>query len=265
MESLGMDDRDMGDATGDTASRVRLRAALVDHARLREYLRGAVGSAAVHGRDGQGRSAHPRASTMLGRVWGVLDALFMAGIYFFLYTVIRGRQRRSARFLPVLIAGIFLFSLTTAALGEGGQSIKPAKGLMLELDLPPRVAADRPRSTSACASSCPPRVCSRCLFPCSGGEIGAGIFVFPLLFVLQIVINVGIAMLVATFVTLIPDGTNVMTYVNRVLFFATPVIYPVTLAARLALGLLVGWQPLFPFFASYQADLQRRGARASAW
>jgi ABC-type polysaccharide/polyol phosphate export permease len=64
--------------------------------------------------------------------------------------------------------------------------------------------------------------------------------------------NVGIALLVSTFVTLVPDASNIMTYVNRVLFFATPVVYPVTLLPSSA-KLFVAWQPLFPLFASYQA------------
>ena len=64
--------------------------------------------------------------------------------------------------------------------------------------------------------------------------------------------NVGIALLVSTFVVLVPDGTNVMTYVTRVLFFATPVVYPVSLLPAGA-KLLIGWQPLFALFASYQA------------
>ena len=64
--------------------------------------------------------------------------------------------------------------------------------------------------------------------------------------------NVGIALLVSTYVTLVPDGANVMTYVTRVLFFATPVMYPVPLLPASA-KVLVAWQPLFPLFACYQA------------
>ena len=51
---------------------------------------------------------------------------------------------------------------------------------------------------------------------------------------------------------LVPDGTNVTAYITRVLFFATPVIYPVELLPDFA-RLLVAWQPLFALFASYQA------------
>jgi teichoic acid transport system permease protein len=90
------------------------------------------------------------------------------------------------------------------------------------------------------------------VFPLVGGRVGPGLFVFPLLFALQTVMNIGIALLVSTFVVLFPDGNNVMTYVTRVLFFATPVVYPATLLPPGSRA-FVGWQPLFALFASYQA------------
>ena len=77
-----------------------------------------------------------RTSTALGNIWAVLDPLFSAGIYYFLYAVLRRGSTNQTKFLPVLIAGFFLFSLSMAALGEGGSSIKRAKGLMLNSTFP---------------------------------------------------------------------------------------------------------------------------------
>jgi teichoic acid transport system permease protein len=190
-----------------------------------------------------------RSNTTLGNLWGVLDPLFQAGIYFFLYSILRGGSRMA--FLPILIADIFLFQLTTAALGEGGLSIKRGKGLMLSSTFP-RALLPVTSVYKNLRKFVPMAAVLAVLFPLVGGEVGVGIFVLPLLFALQAVMNVGISLLVATFVTLVRDGSNVMTYVTRVLFFATPVIYPVALLPPTA-KLLVGWQPLFPLFAGYQA------------
>ena len=44
-----------------------------------------------------------------------------------------------------------------------------------------------------------------------------------------------------------------MTYVNRVLFFATPVDLPGGAVARRRQARSSAWQPLFPLFACYQA------------
>jgi teichoic acid transport system permease protein len=192
-----------------------------------------------------------RGRTALGGVWGVLDPLFQATIYYFLYRVLRGRSGSDLEFLPVLIGGIFLFGLTTAALGEAGGSIKRAKGLMLSSTFPRALLPITSVYKSLRQFALNAAVFA-VLFPLVGGQFGPGLFVLPLLFALHVVMNIGIALLVATFVVLVPDGTNVIAYVTRVLFFATPIIYPVALLPEGA-RLLVGWQPLFALFASYQA------------
>jgi teichoic acid transport system permease protein len=196
-----------------------------------------------------------RASTALGSVWSVLDPLFQGGIYFFLYTVIRGGGNgKNSSFLPVLIAGFFLFSLSISALAEGGNSIKRSKGLMLNSTFP-RAMLPVTAVYKSFLKFIPMLGVLCVLFPLVGGTLGPGLFVLPILFAIQMVMNVGIALLVSTFVTLVPDGTNIMNYVNRVLFFATPVVYPATLLPSGA-KLLVGWQPLFALFSSYQAIFQ---------
>ena len=192
-----------------------------------------------------------RARTALGSVWGLLDPLFQAAIYFFLFSVLRGGGGDRADFLPILIGNIFLFGLTTAALGEAGGSVKRGKGLMLGSTFPRALLPITAIYKSLRAFTLNAAVFA-IVFPLVGGQFGMGLFVLPLLFAIHVVMNVGIALLVATFVTLVPDGSNVMNYVSRVLFFATPVIYPVALLPDFA-RVLVGWQPLFPLFASYQA------------
>ena len=190
-----------------------------------------------------------RSRTALGSLWGLIDPLFQAAIYFFLYSVLREGQ--NAAFLPVLIGGIFLFGLTTAAFGEGGGSIRRAKTLMLSSSFPRALLPITAVYKSLRQFGLNAAVFA-VIFPLVGGKIGAGLFVLPLLFALQVVMNVGIALLVATYVVLVPDATKVINYVTRVLFFATPVIYPVTLLPPGA-KLLVGWQPFFPLFSGYQA------------
>ena len=193
-----------------------------------------------------------RSRAVLGNLWAVLNPLFQAGIYFFLYSVLRSGSSQ-AQFLPILIADFFLFALSMTALSEAGSSIRRGKGLMLNSTFPRAllpITAIYKSLRSFAAAACVFAV----IFPLIGGEVGAGILVLPLLFVIQVVMNVGIALLVSTYVVLVPDGSNVMQYVNRVLFFVTPVIYPVALLPGAAKA-IIQWQPLFPVFASYQAIL----------
>jgi teichoic acid transport system permease protein len=191
-----------------------------------------------------------RTSTALGNIWSVLDPLFQAAIYFFLFNVLRKGQG-TAGFLPVLLGGFFLFQLSLQALGEGGSSIKRARGLLLASTFP-RALLPITSVYKSLKNFVPSIFVFAVLFPLVGGKLGTGLFLLPLLFAIQLVMNIGIALLVSTFVTLVPDAQNVMNYITRVLFFATPVVYPATLLAGSA-KLLTVWQPLFPVFASYQA------------
>jgi teichoic acid transport system permease protein len=192
-----------------------------------------------------------RTSTALGNIWSVLDPLFQAGIYYFLFVVLRKGSSNQTQFLPVLLGGFFLFGLSMSALGEGGASIKRARGLLLASTFP-RALLPMTAVYKSLRNFVPSACVFALLFPLVGGKFGTGIFLLPLLFVIQFVMNIGIALLVSTFVTLVPDASNVMSYVTRVLFFATPVVYPVSLLPGSA-KLFVAWQPLFPVFASYQA------------
>jgi ABC-type polysaccharide/polyol phosphate export permease len=90
------------------------------------------------------------------------------------------------------------------------------------------------------------------LFPLVGGTVAPGLFALPLVFTLQVIMNFGIALAVSTYVVLVPDGSNLVQWVTRVLFFVTPVIYPVALLPPAAKAVLQ-FQPLYPIFASYQA------------
>jgi teichoic acid transport system permease protein len=191
-----------------------------------------------------------RARTTLGQMWAVLDPLFQASIYFFLYAVLRGGSAKQMQFLPVLIGDFFLFALTMTALTEGGASIKRAKSLMLNSTFP-RALLPLTVVYKSLKRFLPAIVVFAILFPATGGRVGSGVLVLPLLFVVHVVMNVGIALLAATWVTLVADASNMMTYVGRILFFATPVVYPVALLST-KLQLALGWQPLFPVFASYQ-------------
>ena len=191
-----------------------------------------------------------RSRTALGNIWGIINPLFQASIYYFLYTVLRSNAANAA-FLPILIANFFFFGLSMSAMNEGGQSIRRSKGLMLNSTFPRALLPIT--SVFKALRDFVPAICVLVvLFPIVGGTFGPGLFLLPLLFVLQIVMNVGIAMLISTYTVLVPDGTNVINFVSRILFFATPVVYPVTLLPSGAKA-LISWQPLFPLFAAYQA------------
>lgn len=191
-----------------------------------------------------------RAKTRLGNLWSILNPLFQAAIYYFLYSVLRSSPQNRT-WLPILIANFFFFGLSMQAIGDGGGSVKRAKGLVLNSSFP-RAMLPLTSVYKTLREFVPSACVLAVIFPLIGGKLGPGLFLLPLVFVIHVVMNVGIALTVSTYVTLFPDGQNVMNFVSRILFFITPVIYPVALLPPLATTILQ-WQPLFPVFACYQA------------
>jgi teichoic acid transport system permease protein len=190
-----------------------------------------------------------RSGKVLGNLWSVLNPLIQSGIYYFLYTVLRPGGNNG--FLPILIANFFFFGLSIQALGEGGSSLKRGKGLMLNSAFP-RALLPVTTVYKNLRSFVPAACVLVVLFPLLGGNLGPSLSALPLLFAIQVVMNVGLALAAATYVVLVPDGENVVSWITRLLFFATPVIYPVALLPPAAKAVLQ-FLPLYPVFASYQA------------
>jgi teichoic acid transport system permease protein len=185
----------------------------------------------------------------LGSLWSVLNPLYLAAIYYFLYAVLRPGANHA--FLPILIPNFFFFGLSMAALGEGGSSVRRGRGLMLNSAFP-RALLPVTAVYKSLRLFVPAACVLAVIYPLVGGRPGPGFFVLPLLFAIQVVMNVGIALAVSTYEVLVPDGSNLVQWLTRLLLFATPVIYPLALLPPAAKAILQ-FQPLYPIFASYQA------------
>jgi teichoic acid transport system permease protein len=190
-----------------------------------------------------------RSSTVLGSLWSLLDPLFQAGIYYLVFTIIRSGSRPED-FLHVLIGGIFLFQLSIAGLTEGGTSVRQAKHLMLNSAFP-RALLPLTTVYKGVLKIVPAIPVYAFFHLLLGAPTGWGLLLLPLIFALQVFFTAGIAMMAATAVVFFRDATNVLGYIARVLFFASPVIFPVDIIPE-SIRTWISWQPFFPLFASYQ-------------
>jgi teichoic acid transport system permease protein len=78
-----------------------------------------------------------RSTTFLGELWSLIDPLFQAAIYWFLFSVIRGGSGgRSSDFVTAIISSVFLFNYTRISLNDGGRAIVRNKGLVLNAIFP---------------------------------------------------------------------------------------------------------------------------------
>lgn len=193
----------------------------------------------------------PRSRTGLGELWAIADPLFQAGIYWFLLSTIRSNGSDQTERLTILVSGIFLFTFTSTVLGGGGRSIIRNKGLMLNSTFP-RILLPATEIYKGLLDLGPYLAVYAVIHLLLGGPIGPGLFVLPLLLVLQILISSGLALIFATLTVFVSDMSNLLDYIMRVLFFTTPILYPVADLPSLAVTLLK-INPFFALFAAYQA------------
>lgn len=194
----------------------------------------------------------PRSRTGLGEVWAVIDPLFQAGIYWFLISTIRrGSVEDPTERLTILISGIFLFTFTMTVVGGGGRAIIKNKSLMLNSTFP-RVLLPATEIYKGLLDLGPALAVYAVIHLLLGGAIGPGLFLLPLLILLQIAISTGMALIFATLTVFISDMANFLDYVMRILFFTTPILYPVSIIPDSA-KLILQINPFFALFACYQA------------
>jgi ABC-type polysaccharide/polyol phosphate export permease len=191
-----------------------------------------------------------RSSTLLGSIWGLIDPIFQATIYLFLYFVIRGGQGRAAAFLPVLLGGIFLFRLTGGAINEGGKSVRNSKELMLSSTFP-RAVLPLSAIYKGLINFVPTIFVFGIVYFFFGAPLHRSMVVLPVLFAIQTVTDIGLALIVSTIAVFVKDVENAIQYIVRILMFTTPVVYPLTLLPP-GLRSLLSLNPIFPLFASYQ-------------
>ncbi len=221
---------------------------------VRKYLQGVWDRRAFMIANAKADLKGPYAGTVLGEAWRLFDPLFQALIYMFVFTAIRGSAGTS--YFLMVVSGVFLFNFTMVGLSRGGRAIQGAKGLVLNSTFP---LATLPLSNLYVGYlELRPTILVYAAFHLVfGGAIGSGLLTLPLLFILQVAITVGLMFIFATLTVYVPDMSNLLDYVLRILMFVTPVIYPAGQLEQLPgfLNTILHLNPLFTVFSSYQAVL----------
>jgi teichoic acid transport system permease protein len=193
-----------------------------------------------------------RSNTVLGSLWALIDPLFMVCLYYFLFTVLRGGSRPES-FIPIIVSGILHFQVSAGALNEGGNSVSASSHLMLNSTFP-RMLLPISSVYGGLLKFLPsvPIIFFAAIL--LDAEVGPQMAWWFVLFPLQVAIGLGLALAISTAVVFFRDIKNVLTYVSRIMFFTSPIIYPIALLDQLPEGLqsTLRCMPFFGIFANYQ-------------
>jgi teichoic acid transport system permease protein len=195
------------------------------------------------------------ASTTLGLVWWVLNPLLLGAIYFFVFGVLLG----FARDLGHLLSGMFVFYYSSAAITGGANSIISNSKLIANLSFPRLIMPTVAVTEAAIGFLVSIPVLYLIIGPALGEWPGIEfLWLFPLMFVLQTVFNLGLASLGARLAVPFRDVNNLLPYLVRLWLYLSPVIYTAAFVQSRAPApwdKLYNLNPMVPILSVYRTAL----------
>ncbi len=197
------------------------------------------------------------ASTALGLFWWVLNPLLLGLVYFLVFGVIFAGSSRPEDYVAYLLSGMFVFHFTHQSMTGGANSILQNSKLLVNLKFPRMVLL-----LSAIIESGVGFLASLgVFFVISGVTVGiwpsAGLAWLLVLVPLQLLMNLGLAALVARMAVPFRDITNLLPYATRLWLYLSPVIWTSTLleSQPAAIQTLVELNPMFHLIGMYRTAL----------
>lgn len=173
--------------------------------------------------------------SVLGYLWSLIEPLGLGAIYWFVFGVLYSRDTTrhlgsAADSYPLyLAAGIFAWMWVSSALGEATKALTGQAKLITTMKMPREVfpigrVAGR---FAEYLAGFPILILLALVFGQFGGAVS--LLALPLAVLLQAALLVGVALLLSSLNVLLRDVERIMRLVTRVLFYATPIIYPLAL------------------------------------
>jgi teichoic acid transport system permease protein len=164
------------------------------------------------------------ASTFFGRMWLVINPLFLGSVYFVLVSIISNGAHSGADYMAHLLAGLFAFQFFSQSMMNGSKSVLGVGKLVINRSFPRLIL---PVSSVLIAFyRFLPSIVVYFVFhlitkqPLSLNQL----YAIPA-FLMIFVFSIGVAALLATVQVYFRDLKSFLPYVSRILLYATPVLY----------------------------------------
>jgi len=191
-------------------------------------------------------------TSFLGYFWSVLDPLVMAVIYWFVFTQIVERSIGAPPYIVFLLAGLLPWMWFNGAVGDATRAfIKDAK-LVRSTRIPHTVWVTRIVLAKGIefVASIPVIVAFALIF---GASLTWGVLWLPLAVLLQAMLTVGLAMMIAPLVVFFRDLERATKLILRFLFYGSPIIYGLSDLPG-GLELWASFNPLAGIISLYRAS-----------
>lgn len=164
-------------------------------------------------------------TSLLGNIWHLLNPMLQIGVYFLIFGVVLGLDRGENYFVFLSI-GIFIFGFTQRSTISGANSITSNKGLLNAFSFPRALLPVTSTLTEAIATLSPIVVMYAIALFSGFRPSAQWLLLLPLL-ALQLLFNLGSALVAARATTSVRDISQLLPFVFRLLFYASGVLFNV--------------------------------------
>lgn len=193
------------------------------------------------------------ATSALGYVWSILDPLLMAGIYFFVFTVVfhRGGVGESP-YIVFLLSAMLPWVWFNGSVGDSTRGYLREAKLIRSTTIPRTIWVNRivlSKGIEYLASLPVLAVFVIVFHPPVSVDL---LWFYPMAIILQAALTVGLGLIVAPLVVFFRDLERAVRLVLRLLFYASPIIYSATDVPHV-LRRVAALNPLTGIFSLYRA------------
>lgn len=164
----------------------------------------------------------------LGVAWYVLRPLLDAAFYWVIFGVVLQLSRGMDNFVAFILIGVFMFQLSSRAITGGVSLIRNSKPMIRAFAFP-RAALAVSMILRDFLSSLPAMVVMFVMImaipPHEAPNVAWSLF--PMILLLQLTLSLGFALLFGWLGALMPDLAQAMSFVSRLLMYASAVIFPI--------------------------------------
>ena len=166
------------------------------------------------------------ANTWLGFFWTILRPLLFFGVVF---VVLRGVLRVGAN-IPhyglILVLGLIMYQFFAETTNRSVRSLPSREGLVRKMRFP-RIIVPLSVSLTASFTLLLNVIAVSPVFLLSGVEPRPEWLLFPVILLILVIYSAGLGMLLSVVFIRFPDVSQVWTLISRVLFYASPVLFPI--------------------------------------
>lgn len=211
--------------------------------------------------DSRHRLATKNARNRLGRIWLVLRPVLDAALYFVVFgLIISGARGGIENFAAYVVVGILMFQSTMRSISQGPGLIRGGSAMIRAFSFP-RAAIPVSwtiRDALQMRFTLPVALVMIMVIPPNEMPGLAWLLVVPI-FALQMILNLGIALLLARIGFVFPDASQLMGVVARFLMYGSGVIFPVdrflSRFDNVLLELMIEANPIYHMLLMYRTAL----------